>query len=75
MGSSDGMFSSVSRLDLFHATLCDKVCQWLVVGHWLSHGTHVLSSFKTDLHDITEMLLKVSIILTLLTLSQKNNDF
>ena len=42
-------------------TLCDKVCQWLVTGLWFSPGTPVSSTNKTDLHDITEILLKVAL--------------
>ena len=39
-------------------TFCDKVCQWLVTSRWFSPGTSVLSTNKTDRHDITEILLK-----------------
>jgi hypothetical protein len=42
-----------------NAALCDKVCQWLVAGRWVSPGTPVFSTNKTDCHDITEILLKV----------------
>ena len=42
-----------------HATLCDKVSQRLATGLWLSLGTPVSSTNKTDHHDITEILLKV----------------
>ena len=44
-----------------YTTLCDKVCQWLVTGLWFSPGTPVSSTNKTDLHDITEILLKVAL--------------
>ena len=37
-------------------TLCDKVCQWLATGRWLSPGTVVSSTNKTDCHDIAEIL-------------------
>jgi hypothetical protein len=40
-------------------TLCDKVCQWLAIGRWFSPGTPVSPINKTDLHDITEILLKI----------------
>jgi hypothetical protein len=40
-----------------NTTLCDKVCQWLVTCPWLSL---VSSTNKTDCHDITEVLLKVT---------------
>jgi hypothetical protein len=42
-------------------TLCDKVCQWLATGQWLSQGPLVSSTNKTDHHDITEILLKVAL--------------
>jgi hypothetical protein len=29
-------------------TLCDKVCQWLAAGRWISLGTPVSSTNKTD---------------------------
>ena len=40
-------------------TLCYKVCQWLATGRWFYPGPLVSSTNKTDLHDITEILLKV----------------
>jgi hypothetical protein len=42
-------------------TLCDKVCQWLAAGQWFSLGSPVSSTNKTDRHDISEILLKVSL--------------
>jgi hypothetical protein len=33
---------------ILQTTLCDKVCQWLAVGRWLSPGTPVSSTNKTD---------------------------
>ena len=42
-------------------TLCDKVCQWLVIDQWFFPGTQVFSINKTDCHDITEILLKVAL--------------
>ena len=42
---------------ILYTTLCDKVCQRLITGGWLSPGT--LVSNKTDCHDIIEMLLEV----------------
>jgi hypothetical protein len=38
--------------------LCDKVCQSLATGQWISPGTPVSSINKTDCHYITEILLK-----------------
>jgi hypothetical protein len=37
-------------------TVCDKVCQWLATGLWLSLGPPVSSTNKTDCHDISEIL-------------------
>jgi hypothetical protein len=42
-------------------TLCDKVCQWLATGQWFSPCTPVSSTSKSSHHDITEILLKVSL--------------
>ena len=42
-------------------TLCDKVCQCLAVCRWLSLGTPVSSTYKTDHHDIAEIVLKVAL--------------
>jgi hypothetical protein len=42
-------------------TLCDKVCQWLATSQWFSQGTPVSSTYKTDSHNITEILLKVAL--------------
>jgi hypothetical protein len=44
-----------------YTALCDKVCQWLATDEWLSPGTQVSSTYKTDRHDITEILLKVAL--------------
>ena len=43
----------------------DKVRQRLVAGRWFSP---VSSTNKTDIHDITEILLKVALITKTLTL-------
>jgi hypothetical protein len=37
-----------------------KVCQFPATGRWFSVGAPVFSSNKTDRHDITEILLKIS---------------
>jgi len=50
-------------------TLCDKLCQLLATGRWFSPGTPLSSTNKTDRHDITEILLKVELDTTSLTLS------
>ena len=41
-------------------TLCDKICQWLAKGRWISPGPPVSSTNNTGRHDITEILLKVA---------------
>ena len=40
---------------------CDRVYQRLVPGEWFSFGTQVSSTNKTDCHNITEILLKVTL--------------
>jgi hypothetical protein len=42
-------------------TLCDKVCQWLATGLWVSLCPPVSSTNKTYRHDIAEILLKVAL--------------
>ena len=51
------------------ANIANKVCQWLAIaaGRWLSPGTPVSSTNKTNHHDITEILLKV--VLNTITLT------
>jgi len=46
---------------VLYTTLCNKVWQWLTAGRWFSPGTPGSSINKTDRHDITEILLKVSL--------------
>jgi hypothetical protein len=53
-----------------HAKLCDKVCQWLTTGRWFSPGTSVSSTNETDHHDVSEILLKVT--LNTITLTPTN---
>ena len=48
------------RRGLLDTTLCDKVCQLLETGWWLSLHTLVSSANETDHHYITEILLKVA---------------
>ena len=57
------------RRNVLDTTLCDKVCQWLATGRWLSPGIPVSSTNQAD-HDITEILLKVELNITL-TLNRK----
>ena len=54
-------FESSSWQCVLYTTLYDKVCKWLVTGRWFSPCTQVSSTNKTDRHDITEILLKVSL--------------
>jgi hypothetical protein len=49
------------RWGVLDTTLCDKVVQWLAAGQWFSPGTPVFSTNKTDHHDVTEILLKVTL--------------
>ena len=49
-------------------TLCDKVCRRLATGQWFSPGTPVSPTNKSDRHNITEILVKV----TLNTIHQTN---
>ena len=49
------------RKKLIYNTYSDKVCQWLTTGWWFSPGTPVSSTNKTNRHDITEILLKMSL--------------
>jgi hypothetical protein len=53
-------------------TLCDKVCQWLGTDQWFSPSPPVSSSNKTDRHNITEILLKVS--LSIINIKGKTNN-
>jgi hypothetical protein len=41
-------------------SLCNKVCQVTCAGQWLTLATLVSFTNKTDPHDITEILLKVT---------------
>ena len=46
---------------ILYTTLCDKVCQWLATCRCFFPGPPVSSTNKTDRHDITEILVKVSL--------------
>jgi hypothetical protein len=60
------------RRGVFDTTLCNKVCQWLATGQWFSPGTTISSTNKTDRHDITEKLLKVTLITINLNQTSRN---
>jgi hypothetical protein len=49
------------RWGVLDTTLCDKVCQWLATDLWFSSGTLASSTNKSDIHDITEIVLKVAL--------------
>jgi hypothetical protein len=75
VGFTTPVFSTTCAISVYHhlsceferhswwgvhdTTLCDKVCQWLATGQWISPGVPVSSTNKNDHHDITEILLKV----------------
>jgi hypothetical protein len=68
-------FLILLRWGVLHTTLCNKVCQWLAAGMWFTLGTPVSSTNKTDIHDIqnvTEILLKVALNTTTLTLPKSS---
>ena len=52
-------FESLWWRGVLDTTVCDKVCQWLVVDRDFSLGSPVSSTNKTDRHLIAEILLKV----------------
>jgi hypothetical protein len=47
--------------EVLDTTLCDKVYQWLAAGRWYSPGISVGSTNKAYRHDVTEILLKVTL--------------
>jgi hypothetical protein len=61
------------RQGVLDTTLCDTVCQWLAAGQRFSPGNPVSSINKTDLHDITEILLKVRLNTITLSLTHINS--
>jgi hypothetical protein len=62
-------YNLFNEIRVRRSTLCDKVVQWLATGWCFSPGTPVSSTNKTDLHDISEILLKA----VLNTIKQTNN--
>jgi hypothetical protein len=61
MHIQDKKSSTSSWPGVLDTTICDKVCQWLATGRYISLGIPVSSTNKTDRHDITEILLKVAL--------------
>jgi hypothetical protein len=57
------------RQGVLDEILYDKVCQWLTAG------TLVSSTNKTDHHDIAEILLNVALSTTTITLNYTSNEF
>ena len=49
-------------------TLCEKVYRWLATGRWFPLHSPVSFTKMTDRHDIAEILVKVALNLTTLTL-------
>jgi hypothetical protein len=57
-----GVLGTQLRRGVFDTTLSDKfVSDLRQVGRWFSPSTPVSSTNKTDCHDITEILLKVTL--------------
>ena len=59
------------RSCVLDTTLCDKACQWLATGRWISPDPMVSSTNKADRYDITEILLKVALNIKTMQLSLK----
>jgi len=49
-------FESRSWRDVLDTTLCDKVCQRLATGRWLSPGISVSPTNKTDHPDLIDIM-------------------
>ena len=56
------------------STLHDKICQLPATGRWFSPDPPVSTTNKTDLHDITEILLKVALYIIKQTNKQTNKQ-
>ena len=55
---------SIEAVVFFYNYLCYQYLsplKWLVTGRWFSPGTPVSSTNNTDHHDVTEILLKVTL--------------
>ena len=62
-------FESWSEWGVQHYMI--KFCQWLATGRWFTLGPPDSSTNKTDHHDITEILLKVTLNTTKQTNSKR----
>jgi hypothetical protein len=49
------------RRGVLDTTLCDNVRQWYAAGRWISPGTPVSTTNKTDRHNIIDILLNVAL--------------
>ena len=67
-------YRNFSLQGVLDKALCDKVCQWLGAGWWVSPGTPVSSNNKAVCHDIAEILMKVALNTITLTLHTYNMD-
>jgi hypothetical protein len=65
-------FESRSWRGVLYTTLCDEVCHRLAADQWSSPGTLDSPTHKTDCHNIDEILLKVALNPTTLTLTHTN---
>ena len=63
------------RWGVLDTTLCDKVCQWLATGLCFSPFISISFTNKTGCHNITEILLKVALNTTILTLTSTLYSF
>jgi hypothetical protein len=61
--------SNPTHGSVLDTTLCDKVCQLFAACLLFSPGTPVFSTNNTDVHDITEILVKVALNTPTLTLT------
>ena len=65
------MLSKAFQYYMYLITSCKYESQWFATGRCLSPGTPVSSTNKTDRHEITEILVKV----TLSTIKQTNKQY
>ena len=68
-------FESRSWREVLSTALCDNLCQRLAAGRFFSPGTPVSSTYKTDFHDITHILLKVALNIISPTIQYSKKPF